>query len=181
MNSTEIIIPFRIKFGPFKNRSRSFSFSHFFKKENWTNLTISWKLLMYFTQKLEDKLTLKSSWNKQKYFFLTFNMKKCHVIFLVGNFFSKINEINTYVTKCGMFIGKCKTSFDNSNIMWTNPASNYMFKVSNRNTITRSEICFKLTIKIPERCQWGHSGIFIVNFEHTLHLVLVLLWLNLSR
>ena len=50
---------------------------------------------MHFIQKLEDKLTLKSLWNKQKYFFLTFNLKKCHVIFLVGNFFSKINEINT--------------------------------------------------------------------------------------
>ena len=30
---------------------------------------------MYFIQKLEDKLTLKSSLNEQKYFFLTFNMK----------------------------------------------------------------------------------------------------------
>ena len=32
MNSTEIIIPFRIKFVLFKNTSRSFSFSHFFNK-----------------------------------------------------------------------------------------------------------------------------------------------------
>ena len=42
---------------------------------------------MYFIQKIEDKLTLKSSLNEQKNFFLTFNMKKCHVIFVVGNFF----------------------------------------------------------------------------------------------
>ena len=45
MSSTEIIIPFRIKFGPFMNRLRSFSFSHFFKKENKTNLTIIRKLV----------------------------------------------------------------------------------------------------------------------------------------
>ena len=33
------------------------------------------------------------------------------------------------------------------------PASNYMFKVNNRNTRARCEICSKLTIKIPERRQ----------------------------
>ena len=61
------------------------------------------------------------------------------------------------------------------------PAGNYMFKVNNRNTRTRCEICSKLTIKIPERRQWRRSGIFIVNFEHILHLVLVFLLLTLSR
>ena len=34
------------------------------------------------------------------------------------------------------------------------PAGNYMFKVDNRNTRTRCEICSKLTMKIPERRQW---------------------------
>ena len=34
------------------------------------------------------------------------------------------------------------------------PAGNYMLKVNNRNTITRCEICSKLTIKTPERGQW---------------------------
>ena len=33
----------------------------------------------------------------------------------------------------------------------TIPAGNYMFKVNNRNTRTRCEICSKLTIKTPER------------------------------
>ena len=31
------------------------------------------------------------------------------------------------------------------------PAGNCMFKVNNRNTRTRCEICSKLTIKTPER------------------------------
>ena len=58
------------------------------------------------------------------------------------------------------------------------PSRNYyMFKVNDRNTRTRREICSKLTIKIPERSQWRRSGIFIVNFEHISHLVL----LTLSR
>ena len=48
------------------------------------------------------------------------------------------------------------------------PAGNYMFKVGNRNTRTRCEICSKLTIKTPER---RRSGVFIVNFEHISHLV----------
>ena len=34
-------------------------------------------------------------------------------------------------------------------------------------------MCLKLTIKIPERRQWRRSGIFIINFEHVPHLVLV--------
>ena len=46
-----------------------------------------------------------------------------------------------------------------------------MFKVNNRNTRARREICSKLTTKIPERRDWRRSGIFIVNFEHISHLV----------
>ena len=49
--------------------------------------------------------------------------------------------------------------------------SNYMFKVNDRNTRTRCEICSKLTIKTPERRHWCLSGFFIFNFEHISHLV----------
>ena len=42
------------------------------------------------------------------------------------------------------------------------------------------EICSELTIKIPERRHWRRSGIFIVNFEHISHLVLVFLLLTLN-
>ena len=49
-------------------------------------------------------------------------------------------------------------------------ANIYLFKVSNRNTGKRSEICSKLTIKTLERRQWRHSGVFIVNFEDISHL-----------
>ena len=43
----------------------------------------------------------------------------------------------------------------------------------------RSEICSKLTIKTPEQRHLRRSGIFIVNFEHISHLVLVFLLLTL--
>ena len=36
----------------------------------------------------------------------------------------------------------------------SNPTGIYLFKVNNRNTRKRYEICSKLTIKIPERRQW---------------------------
>ena len=58
------------------------------------------------------------------------------------------------------------------------PVGNYMFKVNNRNTRTRCEIGSKLTIKTPERYHWRRSGVFVVNFEHISHLVLVLLLLT---
>ena len=48
---------------------------------------------------------------------------------------------------------------------YQNPAGNYMFKVSNRNTRTRCEIYSKLTIKIPERSIINFA---IVNFEHVM-------------
>ena len=47
-------------------------------------------------------------------------------------------------------------------------------KVNSRNSRTRCEICSKLTIKKTERPHWRRSGVFIVNFEHIFHLVLVL-------
>ena len=56
-----------------------------------------------------------------------------------------------------------------------------MFKVNNRKTRTRREISSKLTIKTPEGRHWHRSDVFIVNFEHTAHLVLVFLLLTLSR
>ena len=55
------------------------------------------------------------------------------------------------------------------------PAGIYLLKVNNRNTRTRCEICSKLTIKTRRR-----SGVFIVNFEHFSHLVLVFLLLTLN-
>ena len=46
---------------------------------------------------------------------------------------------------------------------------NYIFKVNNKNTRTRCEICSKLTIKIPEQTYLTpSSGVSIVNFEHVI-------------
>ena len=61
------------------------------------------------------------------------------------------------------------------------PANIYLFKGKNTNTKKRCEICSKLTIKTPERCQWRISCIFIVNFEHIGHLSLVFLLLTLNK
>ena len=60
------------------------------------------------------------------------------------------------------------------------PGGICMFKVNNRNTRARCEICSKLTIKTPERRQWRRSSVFTVNFEHISHLVLVFLLLTWS-
>ena len=57
------------------------------------------------------------------------------------------------------------------------PDGNYMFKVNNRNTRTRCDICSKLTIKTPE---W-RQNVFIGNFEHISHLVLVFLLLTFEQ
>ena len=54
--------------------------------------------------------------------------------------------------------------------MAPNAAHIYLFKVNNRNTRRRYEICSKLTIKTPERRHQRRSDVFIVNFEHISHI-----------
>ena len=56
-----------------------------------------------------------------------------------------------------------------------NPASICLFKINNRNTRKRCEICSELTIKTHERRQWRCSVVFIVNFEHIWFLFLMFL------
>ena len=56
------------------------------------------------------------------------------------------------------------------------PVNIYLFQVNNRSTRNWCEICSELTIKKLEWCQWRHSGVFIVNFEHTSHHFLLLLF-----
>ena len=60
------------------------------------------------------------------------------------------------------------------------PSYIYLFKVNNRNTRKSCEICSKLTIKTPERRQWS-SGVFIVDFAHISHLLLVFLLLTVNK
>ena len=50
-----------------------------------------------------------------------------------------------------------------------------MFKVNDRNTRTRSEICSKLTIQKSKRRQWRRSGVFIIIYYLTLNIFHTLL------
>ena len=54
----------------------------------------------------------------------------------------------------------------------------YLFKISNRNTSTRCEICSKLTIKTPERYHWRCSSVFMVNFEQVNAGWLPIIWVH---
>ena len=62
----------------------------------------------------------------------------------------------------------------------SNPVGNNMFKVNQRNSEARCEICSALT-KIPERRHWRLSVFFNASFEHISNLVLVFLLLTWSR
>ena len=52
---------------------------------------------------------------------------------------------------------KCGSNYDS-----THPANIYLFKVINKNTIKRCEICSEETIKTRERRQRRSSGFFSV-------------------
>ena len=61
------------------------------------------------------------------------------------------------------------------------PVGIYLFHVNNRNTRTMCEICSKLIIKTPEQRHWRRFGVFIVNFEQILRIVLVFLLLTRNK
>ena len=91
----------------------------------------------------------------------------------------RIGFVGLHITvMCALIYGKTLLVFKPMKL--TFPAGIYLLKLNNRNTRTRCEKFSKLTIKIPERRQWHRSGVFIINFEHSSHLVLVFLLLTLN-
>ena len=65
-------------------------------------------------------------------------------------------------------------------VLNASPVGIYLLKVNNGNARTRCEMCSKLTVYTPEQRYWHRSGVFIVNFEHISHLVLMFLLLTLN-
>ena len=63
------------------------------------------------------------------------------------------------------------------------PDGIYLFKVNYKNTRTSCDICSKLTInnKDTRRTPLVISAVFIVNFEHISHFVLVILLLTFEH
>ena len=80
---------------------------------------------------------------------------------------AKVKALQSNLTLSMMYLEEMSQRYNSA----LYPAGIYLFKVNNRNTRTRCEICSKLIC----------SGVFIVNFEHISHLVLVFLLLTLSR
>ena len=76
---------------------------------------------------------------------------------------------------------KDSRSMSKRNEMASFPANIYLFKVNNRNTRKRCEICSKLTTKTLEWRQWRRSGVFMVNFEHFSYIFLVFLLPDLEK
>ena len=58
-----------------------------------------------------------------------------------------------------------------SELKTTCPVNIYLFKVNNRNTKKRCEVCSKLTIKTPERLHWPwtyFNSVSIIEFEQVI-------------
>ena len=60
-------------------------------------------------------------------------------------------------------------------------ANIYLYKAINGNSSTTHEICSNLTIKTPEQRQRRCFGDIIVNFEQTLHIILMFPLITLNK
>ena len=107
-----------------------------------------------------------------------------------SNIFEKFCRVNNarflkYVWPFSTIRHERVHSLVNEEFMWEmksiTPPGKYMFKVNNKNTRTRRKFYSKLTIKTPKWCHWPRSGVFVVNSENILQLVLVFLLSTLSR
>ena len=70
--------------------------------------------------------------------------------------------------------------YNGPNVFYDFPNVIYLLKVNSENTRTICEIS-KLPMNTADRCQWRRSGVFIVNFEQILLIVLVVPLLNLNK
>ena len=103
------------------------------------------------------------------------------------NFYSIIVIINSKLHMCRRF--RFSKNFgdtfqaDHVYPLWRHFSSSIcLLKVNNINNKARGEVCSKLTvtIKTSERRHWRCPGVFIVNFEHILHYVLVFLLFTIN-
>ena len=90
---------------------------------------------------------------------------------LLNIVFKVNNKLTVFTRRCS---GVSTVEFEQVNTGWITiihcPTGIYLFLVNIRNTKTRSEMCSKLTINIPERRQKCCSGASLVNFEPISHL-----------
>ena len=68
------------------------------------------------------------------------------------------------------------TAITQSSHSWQSHVQSWQWKLWNK-----VETCSKLTTKKPERRYWRSSGVFIVNFKHNLHLILMCILLTSRR
>ena len=117
----------------------------------------------------------------------------CSVIWISSKLITWISSVKKFISALTHFFqlfpvgpktlrqSMCLWIFHSCPTFYTYPIGIYLFKVNNRHTKIKWEICWTLTIKTPQRRQWRCFGIFIVDFEHVSHFVLVFLLLTLSR
>ena len=146
-----------------------------------------------FNNPCKQRDTLCKTWRKKykvrhlhKYFlkklFSTNSKHYCVNIFFCGNY-KRLFLRNLYaVVENGKAKGKTKgeaggTPKDCHEI----PAGICLFKFNNGYSREMCEIYWKLITETPQRHQWRRSSVFIVNFEHITHSVLVFPLFTLNK
>ena len=133
----------------------------------WRNDFAFFRILKYYNLSINYKEQVRNLYKKDQFFKqigVSLNKKLLYLAILSQCFISVLSG--------NVFMAYGNLTLALNGLIGYSPASNFIFKVNNRNTWTRFKICSKLTIT---------TAIFFVHFGNISHLVLVFLLLTLSR
>ena len=92
--------------------------------------------------------------------------RTCFFLLVVSEFDKYVLPSMNFLPFLYFFSLKNKTHESVRGFMY--PENIYLFKLHNRNSRKRCEICSEVTME-PKRHQCRHSSVFIVNFDHISH------------
>ena len=90
----------------------------------------------------------------------TFTCKRIYIIQQPQSYCKPLEQIESNILRIECITPRLTLILKYVKIEQNVPVGIYMFKLNNRNTRTKDEICSKLTIKTPERRHWRYWWLF---------------------
>ena len=103
----------------------------------------------------------------------------CNEYSCAQNYICSYSKLGSNISPFSNFWPEVIATFQSPKLIYS-PGNIYLYKVNNRSSWKRCDICPKLTIITLEQGHW-RTDVFMVDFEHISHLFLVLLLLAFKQ